>query len=89
VDTIKCPKCSGVTEQKKNGPHLELRCLKCGHIKFLKKPIEEFTIPIGKYKGRKILEIKKIDPAYLKWAADTVCGTFQKRAQEALGHGNS
>ena len=85
----KCPKCNGATETKKNGPHIELRCFKCGHIKFLPQPIENFTIPIGKYKGRKILEIKKTDPAYLKWASETVIGTLQKRAKEALEYGNS
>lgn len=67
-----CPKCQGETTIGRNGPHIEWRCPVCGHIKFLPQAAENFIMPIGKYKGKLITEIKQIDREYCIWASENL-----------------
>lgn len=77
-----CPKCKKQAFTTKNGPHHELYCLECGHIKFLPQPIQDFVMPFGKCKGMKLVDCE-ID--YLQWLIQNVDKkNIVKKATEAI-----
>jgi hypothetical protein len=55
--------------------HVEVRCEICrAHIKYQKQPMTmeralALVLPVGKYKGKTISEVLKLDKDYLKWIA--------------------
>jgi len=74
---LPCPRCHYegrvITQRvqfRNRGKHLEARCAQCDkYIKYLpsKIPPHFFRMPIGKYKGKTLLEILQEDREYLVW----------------------
>jgi len=70
-----CRKCSAQVEisisdrQFKNGVnHKQANCSQCGsYIKFLGDETKTDILYFGKYKNKPIIEVQKLDPAYLDW----------------------
>ncbi len=81
---IKCHRCGGETYSEIVLPHVKLSCVACGYLKFLKQPWANFIMPVGKYRGKTLGEIKKTDIDYLKWAAANMTGSIGNRINEAL-----
>lgn len=71
---MNCPSCDEKTYTQQSGVHVALFCHKCGFIKFIPQPWQNFVMPIGKYKGKTLLEIKAVDKGYLQWAVDNMSG---------------
>lgn len=47
--------------------------------------LSEFTLPLGKHKGRKLVEVFREAPDYVKWLAESLSdGTVKRRANEVL-----
>jgi ribosomal protein S27AE len=78
-----CPKCAGKTYLSRSGKHVKWSCYNCGYIKFLAQDWREFIIPIGKYNGKKLLDIANTDPAYCLWAAGNMSGSIAKKFAQA------
>lgn len=83
-----CATCGTTTTYVKKGhPHTGEYCSQCHRwIRWIPKPIQEYTWPIGtKHKGKPILDILKTDKDYLQWAADNISDKkIRARALEAL-----
>jgi hypothetical protein len=59
--------------------HLRADCAKCGRYKRFvpqDKPLSEWVMPFGKYKGKKL---KEIDYDYLWWGAENITGNSGKK----------
>lgn len=83
--SMNCPKCSSEAYTEKRGKHIGLFCRSCGFIKFISQPWQGFVMPIGKHKGKTLLEIKKIDKEYLRWVVYNISSkSIASRAKEAL-----
>ena len=85
--TEPCGKCHGSTVLRRNGPHLELRCPRCGHIRFLQQngSYKNFVMPFGKHKGKNIEWIVKNDESFVSWAANNMNnGNIKKKFERAL-----
>jgi hypothetical protein len=83
-ENIKCPKCGIEAVIVKNGPHLQAKCSYHGHIKFICQPWQDFVMPIGKYAGKTLQEILKVDKKNLLWGGGTLRGSIAKQMQKAL-----
>ena len=71
-----------------SGPHLRMDCPDCGaYVKFLPKSIDEFKMPIGKYKGKTFAEIEQTDKQYVVWVSNNIQGRPGKAASEYLKRG--
>ena|SRR5271157_4428092 len=83
-----CPRCGQETYLCRSGKHIKWSCIACGYIKFLPQgSAEDFVMPIGKFKGKKLSEIKQNDLGYLIWARDNMDSkSIIKRICEVL-HG--
>ena len=85
-----CPQCdSPKVIQRKSGTQTGEYCGDCGKwIRWVPiGSIEDFVWPVGsKHKGKTLGTIVKIDPDYLKWAAEnmTASKNLKKRATEIL-----
>ena len=79
-----CPRCGAETYLTKAGQHIKWSCVSCGYIKFLAQSIINFHMPIGKYKGKLLVEIYKDDPEYLIWANENMKNNVGKRIKEFL-----
>ena len=84
INTDKCPKCGRETYTAQKAAHLGLYCPACGWLKWIAQPWQNFHMPIGKYRRKTLLEIKKIDPEYLAWCAENLAGSIARRAKEAI-----
>jgi hypothetical protein len=53
------------------GKHIGMYCAKCNSwLKWMPQenvPSPEFAMPIGKYRGRTLIDIWEHDPDYLRW----------------------
>jgi len=80
-----CPKCNGKTYTEYKGKHLGWYCYTCGYIKFLSGPWQEFVMPIGKYKGKKLTWIRKNDTPYMLWCRDNMSSkSIRRKCAQAL-----
>lgn len=83
-----CPQC-GATERhtKKKGPHTGEYCVSCGNwFRWVRGPWQDFVWPVGsKHRGRKLVDILRLDPEYLEWATENIKKNRLKEvAKEAL-----
>lgn len=72
-----CQRCQEEKEARiyPSGQHLRADCLTCGrYIKFINQeiPIEEATMPFGKCKGQKLVDILKNDRPYMEWLRENL-----------------
>lgn len=83
----KCPDCySTEFYTQKKGPHIGEYCSNCNKwIRWVPGRWQDFIWPMGKYKGKKVEDILKMDKGYLKWASENLKGRVQKVSFEALG----
>lgn len=70
-------------QDKNRGSFLRRICKKCGAnngagaIKKEQEELENIIMPFGKYKGKKLIEIYKLDPNYLSWLKDNLSNGFK------------
>ena len=39
---------------------------------FPEQSLDDYEVPVGKYKGRKLVEVFALDPDYVKWMRDNI-----------------
>jgi len=89
---VSCKYCNGelkIEEQIfSNGvKHLKQTCITCGkHNGYAPQDTDfnKFTMPLGKYKGKRLDEIKMQDPDYLRWAAENMHASLQRKIEKYL-----
>ena len=87
---MKCKQCvtGEIVETPKtytNGSkHIELRCGECNAF-YGHKPqsVNDFVMPVGKYKGEKFIDVYAKDARYLEWMSEQD-GKFAKRVQKLI-----
>jgi len=79
-----CPRCGGETYLTRSGQHIKWSCVDCGYIKFLPQKAENFHMPFGKFKGKSLEEISRIDAHYLAWACMNMDERIARRIREFL-----
>jgi len=87
--TEACRTCRGPTVLRRNGPHLELYCHTCGHIRWMQQngSYKNFIMPFGKYEGKTIEWIMQNDTGYVSWAANemtSAAGNIKRKFEKAL-----
>lgn len=67
--------------------HLRSFCISCKEAFQLLKsvPNDEFAMPFGKHKGKKLSDLVKENPDYVRWLAENIKdGNVKTRAIEVL-----
>jgi ribosomal protein S27AE len=67
-----CPRCGDDTYLERVGPHIKWSCVKCGYLKFLAQRWDVFVFPIGKYKGKRLVDVLSTDREYVRWCAENM-----------------
>ncbi len=70
IKKLHCGHCGKDSEYKITpaGQHQKAICIECGmYIKFMPQPMEEFRMPFGQYKGKRLINVVREDRQYFVW----------------------
>jgi len=72
---------------KQSGPHIGLYCSECSRwLRWLPTTTNwrMFILPYGKWRGSRLSTVANREPAYLRWAAQSIPGCIGARCREAV-----